>query len=608
MLFGYAGKVLRVDLVKKLFSTEQLSQSFARKWVGGVGLGVKYLYDEVPPSVSYDSPDNKVIMSSGPLGATSVSGSGTICIVTKGAMTGGITSSQANGYFGAYLKLCGYDAVILEGEAPEWVYLYITDEGVEFRSAQHLLGINTWDIEDVLKQEIGAKEISVYSIGAAGEHKVRFAALVGDKGHVVAHNGPGAVLGSKKVKAIVVRRGHKQFPLYNKAALNKASRAMVDGVLNSPKGAMIHNYGTIGQFAIVHPQGALPVKNYTTSIFNEVEQFLPQNIRKMYSTKKITCWACRIAHNRHIKITEGSYAGITGDEPEYEGMAAFGPQIGNSHPDGALMLNILADELALDHNECGWLVGWVMELYERGILSSDQLDGLPMEWGNVEATRKLLIKIAHREGCGEWLAEGVKRAAEKIGGKALECAIYTLKGNCPRSYDFRANWFELFDTCVSNTGTIETTPHPASKQFNLDIYSNPFSSLENTAKNVAITNGRRVFEDCLGICRFPTDDKDLDPLIEAFNCATGWDLKFEELIIHGKRIVNLMRLYNLRSGITGEMDRPSKRFGSIPTDGPAAGVDPGKDWKRALQVYYQVMGWDENGVPLEQTLNDLDLS
>lgn len=219
----------------------------------------------------------------------------------------------------------------------------------------------------------------------------------------------------------------------------------------------------------------------------------------------------------------------------------------------------------------------------------------------------MLIKIAHREGCGEWLAEGVKRAAERVGGEALDCAVYTQKGNSPRGYDFRANWFELLDTCVSNTGTIEASPHPASKQFNLAPISNPFS-WEQVAKTLAITNGRRVFEDCLGICRFPTNDGDVDPLIKAFNCATGWNLDFEGLIMCGKRIVNLMRLYNLRCGMTGEMDRPSKRFGSIPADGPAAGIDPGENWERALQLYYQTMGWDEKGSPLEQTLKELGLS
>lgn len=392
MLNGYAGTVLRVDLSQGRISIEPLDEAFARKWVGGLGLGVKYLYDEVQPDVSYDSPENKVIIASGPLGGTTVSGSGTFCVVTKGAMTGGVASSQANGFLGAYLKLCGYDAFILEGAAPEWVYLYVTDAGVELRSARHLLGIDTWDTEDVLKQETGTNLTSAYSIGPAGEHKVRFAALVGDRGHVVAHNGVGAVLGSKKLKAIVVCRGHKQFPLYDQEALNKASREMVDDALKTQKGFVISNYGTNAQFAVVHPVGALPVKNYTTSIFPAFEQFLPQNIRSKYSAKKATCWACKMAHCRHIEITEGPYAGTVGEEPEYEGMAAFGPQIGNSDPAGALMLNILADRLALNANECGWLVGWVMECYEKGLLSSEELDGLSMEWGNVEATSSVIPK------------------------------------------------------------------------------------------------------------------------------------------------------------------------------------------------------------------------
>jgi aldehyde:ferredoxin oxidoreductase len=236
MPFAYAGSLLRFNLTNNSVTTESLSQEVLQKWIGGAGLGVKYVYDEVASSIAWDDPQNRVVLATGPLAGTSVSGSGNFCAVTKGPMTGGIASTQANGFFGAFLRFCGYDAVILEGRSPEWVYLYIDEERAEIRPASHLLGLDTAQTQDQLHQELGLgpTRLSVYCIGPAGENLVRFACLVGDHGHVAAHNGVGAVLGSKKLKAIAVRRGKKKVEFYSKSQLREIAVQMNNASKNPP--------------------------------------------------------------------------------------------------------------------------------------------------------------------------------------------------------------------------------------------------------------------------------------------------------------------------------------------------------------------------------------
>lgn len=607
MTKSYMGKMLRVNLSKGTLSDEELAEPILEKWVGGTGLGAKILFEEVTPQVSWNHPDNRVILASGPLGGTRVSGSGTFSVCTKGAMSGGATSSQANGYLGAYLKFCGYDGLIIQGGSPDWVYLYIDDEGASLRHAAHLVGTDTWTLEERLRQELPAKQVSIFGIGPAGENRVRFAALVGDCGHVAAHNGIGAVLGAKKLKAIVVVRGGKTVQVHDGGHLAELAKTMAEAAKKVGFGVTLVQWGTSDGYSRLHAIGGLPVKNLTTNIFPENEKFRGRYLRTHFEVKPTTCWACGWAHCRHIKINEGPYAGFEGEEPEYEGMAAMGSVIGQPDPAAAVVLANLIDRLGLDINESGWVIGWVMECYEKGYLTKNDLDGLEMTWGNVDGTRQLLEKIAHRQGAGDWLAEGVKRAAEKIGGPGLSCAVYSQKGNTPRGHDHRAIWTELFDTCFSNTGTIECTGGSLrAQQHGLEPISYPFDWEKVIIQN-AKTNGRRIFEDCLGICRFPAEDISMQ--ISCVNAATGWNLTLDEAMTIGKRVVNLLRIFNHRCGITKDLDAPSERYGSLPVDGPAKGISSREIWDKAARRYYELMGWDpENGYPMPETLKALGLA
>ena len=599
----YKMKFLRVNLSSKQVEDEQIDPDVVRKYVGGSGLGAKFLYEEVPPGVTWSDPANRIMLFTGPLAGTKVSGSGTFSVVSKGPMTNMAGSSQANGFFGAFLRFSGLDGIILSGTAENWVHLHIHDGRAEFHDASHLVGKDTWETEDVLRNELN-KRCSIYSIGPAGENLVRFAAIVGDHGHVAAHNGLGAVMGSKKVKAISVVRGKSSVPIAEPTRLSKAAKELFEAAQKADPN--LGKYGTAFAFEIFTPIGALPVRNYTTNIFPEWEKFKGEYLRSHFKVKPAPCWACRMSHCSMIEVTEGPYKGFVGEEPEYEALAAMGSVIGQTDPGAAVMLANLIDRLGMDCNETGYLIGWLMECYEKGLLKKDDLDGIEIKWGDPEATAAILKKIAHRQGCGKLLAEGVKRVAETIGGEVLNYAVYTQKGASPRGHDHRGFWTELIDTCLSNTGTIETGgPLAKPGVLGLSPVKDRFDPLEVSTQNAEI-NGGRQFEDCLGVCRFCTSDFNLT--LECLNAITGWDFTIPEAMDVGRRTINQLRVFNFRHGLTKEIEAPSPRYGSTPVDGPAKGIAIMPHWESIRSNYYKHMGWDpETGKPLSETLEKLGL-
>jgi aldehyde:ferredoxin oxidoreductase len=307
-----------------------------------------------------------------------------------------------------------------------------------------------------------------------------------------------------------------------------------------------------------------------------------------------------------MKITEGKYAGRIIEEPEYEDMAAFSSLVGIDDLTTTVVLASEVDRLGLDANEAGWVMAWLIECYEKGILTKGDTDGLEMTWGNGETVMAMLNKIANRQGFGNVLAEGAMRAAKYVGMEATKIAIHTLKGNTPRGHDHRAMWFELFDTCVSNLGTIEAHGMSAPyKLLGLAPTYDPFDP-EAISTMVAKTKGAMLFEDSLVTCRFQTGGQ-LDLLCQAVNAATGWNMDVKEAMAVGKRAVNLARAFNLRNGIGAELDAPSMKYGSTPLGGPIAGRGIMPHWDNMLRNYYNLMGWDEKGRPLPETLRSLGL-
>jgi aldehyde:ferredoxin oxidoreductase len=599
---GYVGKILRVDLTNEHISEEILDSETLRKYVGGTALGAKYLYEEVPPGVEWSDPENRIMFFTGPLSGTKV-GSGIFSVISKGATTNLAGTSQANGFFGAYLKFAGFDGIIVQGQAKKWSYLYVHDSTAEIRSAEDLLGKDTWETEDAIKKGL-KKQSSVYSIGPAGENLVRFSCIAGDHGHVVAHSGLGAVMGSKRLKAVVAERMQRSIPVVDPEGLNKLAQSMYETAMKAMP--TLSSGGTASGYPILYKMGQVPVKNYTTNIFPEFEKFGPDYLRTHFKVTPTSCYGCRIAHCRMTEVTEGPYKGYVGEEPEYETLAGMSATIGNTDPGATIMLGYEVDRLGLEANESSYTIAWMMECYEKGLLSKDDLDGLEMTWGNVEATLAMLKKIAYRQGCGNTFAEGLKRVAEKFGGEAQKCAVYTLKAATPRGHDHRARWMEMIDTCTSNTGTIEVGPGvPFIKELGQPPLKDPFDAMEVSTMN-AMVNGRRVFEDSLVVCILTSHDFQME--VDALNAVTGLDYSLQEALDVGRRAVNQLRVFNFRHGLTKEAEAPSLRSASGPVDGPQAGKSIMPHWEALRSNYYKSMGWDpETGKPLPETLSKLGL-
>jgi aldehyde:ferredoxin oxidoreductase len=613
--WGYAGSVLVADLSTEEINVEHYDNEFLRRFVGGASLGIRFLWKYVDPNTEWSDPQNYLFIGTGPLGGTRLGGSGTICVVTKGALTNGVASSQGNGYFGPFLKMAGFDSILIKGVAQEWMYMYIHDGVVEIKTAQHLCNKDTWEADEIIRKELGkgVRDLSTLCIGPAGENLIRFATICVDQGHMAAHNGVGAVMGSKKLKAIVVARGRQPVRVKNKELLSEVAKKIKMRIKADKWMSRTLEEGTVGGVVVGAELGHLPLKNYTTTqhYFSEEKlgTYSTHSIRTNFGAKPNPCWACSAKHCNIMQVKEGKFSGLAFEEPEYEIMAACSAAIGVDDVTETVVLASQIDRLGLDGNETGWVIGWLMECYEKGLLKKDDIDGLEMRWGNGEAVMKMLKKIATREGFGNVLAEGVMRASRQVGGEAPNIGIYTLKGNTPRGHDHRVVAPEWFDTCVSNTGTLETHFQSAPYEDlmlprNYDIY-NPEVLPEVEAK----IRGSMLFEDSLVTCRFQTNGL-IRFLCEAVNAVTDWDMTFDEAMKIGRRAVNLARSFNLLSGIEARLDGPSPRYGSLIPDGPLAGrnKDLVTNWKQMVRKYYKLMGWDEEtSKPLPETLHGLDL-
>jgi aldehyde:ferredoxin oxidoreductase len=579
-----------------------------RTCIGGVGLGAKILYEEVPPEVGWDHPDNRLVMATGPLAGLPVWGTGGLTVVTRGALTNGATSSQANGFFGANLKFSGYDAIVIQGQARRWVYLYINDEAMELRDASHLLSKDTWETQDILSAELGLSghQLSVYSIGPAGEQLVRFAVIEGDYGHVASKNGCGAVMGKKKLKAVAIIRGTRALRVADPRGLFQAADQIAHDLKTDPSAKSLYEYGTLPGVINLSKIGVLPIKNYATNVpAVDMSQWEAPKLRNGFDHRGHQCSACGM-HHCHIQvIPSGRHRGERVDEPEYEGWSGAGWTIGLTDPVAVSWLNTRTDRAGVDVNEFGWVVGWVMECQEKGYVTKDQL-GFELKWGDAEGAYRLLQMITHRQGLGDLLAEGVKRAAETLGGPAQQCAIYTLKGATPRGHDHRGRWDEMLDTCTASTGTLETGNPVHPTEVGQPARINPFDG-EAVAKLVGGLLGRRHFEDSLGICIFTTRTR-IENICRALSAATGWTYTVEEALCFGRRTAAVLRAFNLRCGIGPEFEYPSPRYGSTPVDGPARDQAIMRQWEHMLDVWYETVGYDrKTGKPLPETLNRLGL-
>ncbi|HTK90138.1 MAG TPA: aldehyde ferredoxin oxidoreductase C-terminal domain-containing protein [Verrucomicrobiae bacterium] len=605
---GYTGKLLRVNLSTGKVWTEPWRPEVMREQLGGIGLGAHVLWNEVPAKAHWDHPENRLILATGPLAGLPVWGTGGLTVVTRGAMTDGATSTNANGFFGAALKYSGYDGIIIQGQAKAWSYLYINDDVVEVRDAAHLLGKDTWETQQALEREHGltGHRMSVYCVGVAGEKCVRFAAIHGDYGHVASKNGCGAVMGKKRLKAVCIVRGTGALRAHDPRGLVQAADDIAHDLKTDPATSTLYNFGTLPGVSNLYKLGVLPIKNYTTNVTTvDMTEWEPAKLRAGFDHRGHQCNACGM-HHCHIQVIgRGQFQGERVDEPEYEGWSGAGWTIGLADKEAVSWLNTRIDRACVDINEFGWVCGWVMECMEKGYLTEQQV-GFRLQFGDVNGAYRLLQMITNREGFGDVLAEGVKRASEKVGGEAAKCAVYTLKGASPRGHDHRGRWDEMLDTCTSSNGTMESANPTFQTEIGLPGRINPFDG-EQVAKLTGGILGRRHFEDSLGGCSFTFRTR-IENLARALSAATGWNYTLQDALRFGRRTAAILRAFNLRCGIGTDVEYPSVRYGSQPVDGPAKEHNVMDQWERMVDVWYETVGYDrKTGKPKRETLQKLGL-
>lgn len=608
---GYVGRMLRVDLSEVKITEEPIDPKLLHQYVGGTGLGIRLLYDETIPGLDPYDARNRIIFTTGPLTGTLIPGSGTYSVLSRNTLTGLVAACQANGFFGARLKYAGYDVLIIQGKSKKLVYLNINDGEATIEDATPLAGKGTFATDLWLRKKYGEEgidnRISIAAIGPAGENRVRFACLANDRGHIAATGGLGAIMGSKGLKAIVVQ-GSRSIPIApeDRSAFLENSMQWRQEARNTAMGKTVSELGSIGFFTGYHAKGWVPVKNLTTNIFPGEEKFKGDYIRdKVYKAVPRACCNCTFRHCHTVQVARGPYKGVVGEAVEYEILAGFGPNWGIYDPGTTTMLNTLNDDLGMDAKEASFLISMIMEGYEKGMIGKDDLDGIDLKWGNAGAAAELLKRISRREGIGDILAEGVMRSSEKLGGDFPNVAVYVKKGNAPHIHDSRTRWGTLFNQVVSDMGSQEGVDLTGRGSADLGIEKPTAEPDEYLGEVNAKTEWWRQFQECLIYCYYQTASG--KTMLGTLNTLTGSSFDLEGALRTGRRVVNLLRMFNKREGMTKEHDSFSPRLSMPPVDGPGIGKSLAPTFDRVRSAYYRASGWDQDGMPTRKILEELDL-
>lgn len=600
--------VLRVDLTEGKITKQTLASEIVHEYIGGIGIGVRIVYDEVPPGVDALDPENRLVFSVSPLTGTAVPGACRYHVVGKSPQTlFTLSVSDSGGFWGPELKSAGYDTIILQGAAQAPVYLWITETSVEIRDAKSLWGMDTFETEDVICEMLGDKRIRVAAIGPAGETLSRLACIENDKGHIAGRGGFGAVMGSKNVKAIAVR-GKGRAPVKDRERLHGLVKFWKEAGIETS----LHKWGTGASLERYHDQGILPVKNLTTNQF-DVDKLTGQYIRTKYKLKHKPCYGCFMHHVNTVEVTEGPYKGFVGEEPEYELLAGFGSNLGIDDAGAVAAIGEKCDRLGMDAIGVAWAVSLAMEAYEKKLLTKAELDGLDLTWGNAEAVLSIMEKMARREGLGDILSEGPAIAAERIGSDALNYVVTTRKNMSPKCLDLRGLPGRSLSFMAASSGpTTEHSPglHGGAPDEELG-FPEGIDMRATTGHAEALRKGgfRKVFVDSCAVCDFVIPPPKLTNLLDMYEAVTGHRLAFDEAMTIGERILNVQRCFNIKQGLTPEDDDLSERLLTAPADGPAKGISVRPHLKGMLHEYYQLMGWDhKTGKPLRHTLKRLGLN
>ena len=613
MKYGYMGTILRVNLSTERVSFEKPEETFYRRYFGGRGLIAYFLLKELEPRIDPLTPDNKLIFACGPVTGAPISGSGRNSVGAKSPLTGAYGEAEAGGFWGAELKRAGFDAIIVEGKAVEPVYLWVHDGKAEIKDASHLWGMEIKKSQETIRKGLGDNSVKVAQIGPGGERMVRYASVINDMNHVAGRCGMGAVMGSKNLKAIAVK-GSKKVNIADPEGLRQLAQWMARNVDKLAHG--LHTYGTGGVMDVYEETGNLPVHNFRDGKFPSVDSISAQAVKEHVGVGMGTCFACAVACKKEVRVEEPWDVDPEYGGPEYETLAALGSNCGVDDLKAICKANELCQRYSLDTISTGVTISFAMECFENGLLSKEDTGGVDLSFGNAEAMVKMVEMIGERKGIGDLLAEGVKRAAERIGNGAEKFAVH-VKGQEVPMHEPRLKRGLGLGYAVSPTGAdhvhnIHDTwlaPEIPKRYKSLGILEavpvEDFGPRKiRLFKYVMIW---RSLNNCLVMCLFPPWS--VQKKVDIVRSVTGWNTTAFELMKVSERAINLARIFNIREGFTEEDNWLPLRFFHPKASGAlsSTAVDS-KKLRKAKTTYYGMMGWDKQGVPTQTKLEELDIA
>lgn len=602
-MYGYHGKVMLIELGEQSIRWEPLDETVLRRFLGGTGLGAYLLYTYSPPGVDPLSPENPLIFVTSPLVGSRLTTSSKFAVVTKSPLTGFIGDSLSSSFLATELKKTGFDAIVVTGRSPSPTMLAITDDSVEFLDASHLLGMSTSKTEEAVKAQLGGM-YRVASIGPAGENLVRFASIANDGGRQAGRTGPGAVMGSKNLKAIAVR-GRKTVSFADPNALG-AIRADLSRRSLGDATEKYRTLGTLANVSVFNRLGTLPTRNFQQSTFEGAEAVSGETFQTSHHVRNAHCANCTIGCEHIVRTTDGG-ADTTG-RMEYESSFALGPLVGVADANAVIRASRLCDDMGMDTISAGGSVAWAMECFENGLLTAEDADGIDLRFGDGRAVLAALQMTAHRTSLGSLLAEGSRRAAETIGNGSQNWAMH-VKGLEMPGYEPRSLKTMALALAVSTRGAC----HNRSSAYEAD-FSNRVDRLTIDDERGRITMEGEDYSavlDSLIWCKFlrKAFDDFYGESASIYERLTGWATTPEDLVHAGERINNIKKLFNIREGWTRSDDTlPARVFAETLPNGAAKGVGLTRsDVDMMIDGYYRARGWTVDGLIPEEKIDALEL-
>jgi aldehyde:ferredoxin oxidoreductase len=598
---GWVDKILRVNLTNGSIKTEGINMKDAKLYLGARGLGTKMFMDEVDPKVDPFSPENKLIFLTGPLTGTIAACAGRFEVVTKAPLTGTIGASNSGGYFGPELKFAGYDGIIFEGASQKPVYLYINDDFVELRNAEHIWGKEVPQTTDELINETDA-DAKVACIGPAGEKRVLFATIMNEKNRAAGRSGLGAVMGSKNLKAVVVKGTKSIYVAKPDAFLESSLDARKKMKEHPVTGAGLAAYGTQILVNILNQSGALPTRNWRDGgVFEHAEAISGEALADSYLVRNKGCYGCSIGCGRLTKVPNGKFKG-QGEGPEYEAGWSFGASCGVKELDAVCKANFICNELGMDPITMGATIACAMELSEMGVISKEEL-GRNLKFGDADAVVEFTRMTGNREGFGDKMAEGSYRMAMAYGHPELSMSVK--KQEMP-AYDGRAMQGIGLEYATSNRGGCHVRGYMTSPEIlGLPQKLDPLVTTDKPAW-LKIFQDLTAVVDSVGSCLFITFAIGLPEVAAMLRTATGIDYTDEDVLLAGERTWNLEKLFNLKAGFTKADDILPPRLLNEPLPSGAA-KGRVNELNIMLPEYYKGRGWDEEGIPTKEKLEELSI-